>query len=330
MKEKRNYSLTAKERKQKRYGKPQTAEINPRAEAENAALIAQKRSKRSAVVVSAVLAVAVLLIMIALIAPVIAYLVNPYRDYDTVIARFTLSNGMVLEYEIDEQRYDIAATNFIFLAKNGYFDNTVFFDAQNGWLRFGGYEQQPSAAENSSTQYSETHHRSQNKTYCEGFAALPSSRFTNVLNKFGYNLYEDKGGTNISLVNQVGSLTYLYDNTSTEFQFCVDERAINDIPALDGSNKQYTASDVMKPTMVGNALNDETIENLLAIYANAKLNTTISYGYRWMPPDPTIFINEVKVYNLDDEKWRDFDFIKYMDSVGSDGRKRLKGWTGRS
>ena len=147
-----------------------------RESAERAMVQSQKQARTTAIAVGAVCALAILLILVALIAPVIMYIVNPYRGYKSVIARFNLSNGMKLEFVIEEDKYDTAATNFIFLATNGFFDNTVFYDAQNGWLRFGGYEAQP--ATNSQGDYGRTHHRRDSEAYCRGFKALANSQFT--------------------------------------------------------------------------------------------------------------------------------------------------------
>ncbi len=332
MKEKRTYSLTAKERKARRRAAEEkaakkdvgaahekakaandnNADIvkNTRAEQEQAMLASQSGSRKTAVMVGAIACVAILLILAALIVPVVAYMKNPYSNYKSVIARFDLSNGMKLEFVIEEDEYDTAATNFIFLAKNKYFDNTVFYDAQNGWLRFGGYEQQPAG--------STTHHHEQNTGYCENFSALPTSSFSNPRSKFGYKLNADSNGTTPELLNDIGVLAFLYSDTSTEFQFSYQEQAVNTVPYVEGGQG------TLEPTMVGHALNDETVNNLIAISKTAEVNTRMSSGFRWMPPTPDIYIDSVKVYNLDKTKWKDFDFISY---VGKNDR--LNRWTGR-
>lgn len=299
----------------------------------------QKRSKQTAVIVGAVVAVAIVLIIVALIAPVIMYLINPYRDYKHVIARFELSNEMVLEYVIEEDEYDIAATNFIFLAKNGYFDNTVLFDAgdplQNtdGWVRFGGYEKQPSVWEGGSSNYNSTKHHAQNKTYCKNFKAISNKWFPdNVCNKFGYDLNADKNGQSADRLDDIGVLAYLYDKTSTEFQMSYKEKPSNDATQIVSGTSGTTYQPYeLKSTMVGYALNNKTIENLKKIAATAKTTeqSTTTSGIIWCPPDPTIYIRTVKIYNLDGKKWDNFDFISYMTNPRSDGTTRYSGWTGK-
>ncbi len=339
MKDNRKYSLTAKERKAKRLAaqnkdRAKTPEPvtqpsgDAQTEAERGFAASQKKTRRSAIIVGTVVCCAVVLILAGILVPLIAYIVNPYRNYDHVIARFDLSNGMKLEYVIEENEYDIAATNFIFLAENGYFDNTVFFDAGNadagtdGWLRFGGYEAQPSVSLGSASDYGSTKHHAQNGTFCEKFGAIPNSKFKKVTDKFGYKLNSDTKGTGARL-NDIGVLAYMYNNSSTEFQFSYKEQPSNHVTIIESSGKTY--QDTYNPTMVGYALNDETVENIKAIAATAKVNTAISYGVQWNPPSPDIMIEKVKVYNLDNAKWRDFDFISYMDD-----HNYLRGWTGRA
>ncbi len=335
MKDKRIYSMTARERKAQRRAAEKSAQKNDAGQpqtlqsAEQAMAASQTRSRRSAVVIGVIVGAAVLAILLALLIPVIALLVNPYSKYDSVIARFKLSNGMVLEYEIDEEKYDTAATNFIFLAKNGYFDNTVFFDAQSGWLRFGGYDAQPVSTTISSTSsYDSTHHRSDNKAYCAAFKALPTSRFKdeNVSYKFGYKLRVDNHSDKQELL-KAGVLTYLYSDTSTEFQFLYDkDNMTNLVRRRDGSGN--LSAETFEVTMVGYALNDKTINNLSAIAATAADNDRFTNGYLWKPPTPNIYIDSVKVYNLSRSKWRNFDFIDYMNGTDSSGRTRLSGWSG--
>lgn len=341
MKEKRTYSLTAKERKARRAGqvksrkeeetvKPSVDYTEVRAAQEGAMIASQKHSRSTALIVGAVVAVAIILILAAILVPVISYLINPYRNYKNVVARFNLSNGMVLEFAIDEDKYDIAATNFIFLANSGYFDNTVLFDAQNGYIRFGGYEEQPRLA-SSTTDYENTRHHAQNKTYCENFSALPTDRFRdgNVSYKFGYKLYADKEGETESIRHQFGTLTYLYSDTSTEFQMAYSDMPVDNIDRRESGGG--TSTKELKSTMVGYALDGPdgaTVNNLIEISKLAVERSNVTYGYMWKPPTPNIYISSVKVYNLDSAKWRDFSFIDYMMSNGSSGSRRMNYYTG--
>lgn len=328
MKQKRSYSLTAKERKQKRLaeqnkkegrttissdaGKEEAPALSPEAQM----ALNQKRSKRSAIIVGCVISVAIVLIIVALIAPVIMFVVNPYRGYDDVIARFKLSNGMELEYVINEKEYDTAATNFIFLANNKFFDNTVFYDAQGGWLRFGGYVNQPTST--SSTSFERSNNRIYSTDYLKAFTALPNNRFDNLTYKFGYRLRVTSKKSSDNEMRQLGALTFRSD-TSTEFQF------------FYGDNAETVPNNIntLECAMVGHALNEQTIKNIQVISAKAALNTNLdSTGYLWKPPTPNIRIESVRVYNLNSKKWANFDFLKYLSGNDSSGNRRYTSWYG--
>ncbi len=344
MKDKRTYSLTAKERKKLRAennGQKPTQEPVASTDAtaeEQAMAVSQKRSKRAVVIISIAVVLAVILIVTAIVVPLAINAANPYRGYKHVIARFELSNEMVLEYVIEENEYDIAATNFIFLAKNGYFDNTVLFDAgdqsrdTDGWMRFGGYEKQPSVWEGGSSNYNNTKHHAQNEKYCRSFGGISNKWFDNVCNKFGYDLNADPKGTNAERLDDEGVLAFLYNDTSTEFQMSYKEQPSNDVNVINNtsSGMSYTMRE-LKPTMVGYALNRKTVTNLKKIAATAITTeeAKVTFGVVWCPPDPAIYIKKVKVYNLDGKKWDDFDFVSYMTKKKSDGSTRYRGWTGK-
>ena len=120
-------------------------------------------------------------------------------------------------------------------------------------------------------------------------------------------------------------LAFLYSDTATEFQFSYMQQATNLIDSLEsnGSHKTYE----LNPTMVGHALNANTVNNLKKIASsNPTLNPAITSGYLWRPPAPDIKIESVKVYNLNSAKWRDFDFIEYVKGNDSSGNRRLSSW----
>lgn len=334
---KKNFSQTPSERKRaelmkkaqsKRRGKKnktaQKAEAvskDPLEFQENQMSVSVKQTKRTSFVLFIVIAFAVILLVSAIIVPCSIILYNPYNGMANPIARFKLSNGMTLEYEIYESDYEIAATNFIFLANSGYFNNTVFYDAQDHYLRFGGYT-------------SPTSHRSNDESYCKKFNGISNSYVKNVTDKFGYKLYSDNGsrnkngknGTDSNTLAQNDILTFLYSDTSTEFQFTTGEFRdhSNTVPTISASGE--TGMVTLEPTMLGRALNEKTLENVNAIYNTAQATSTVTAGELWKHPDPIIKINSVKVYNLG-KKWRKFNFVNY---IYSQEQRWVSGWTGRA
>ena len=89
------------------------------------------------------------------------------------------------------------------------------------------------------------------------------------------------------------------------------------------NNGKVQGTYTIPATMVGRALNAQTIENLRDIAATAKVNDRITNGYLWRPPAPDIKITSVKLYNLNGAKWDNFNFLEY---VRSDNSKRLSQW----
>lgn len=321
MAKKRIYSKTAKERKIERAKQTSTPVkesdelITEFTERESEALVAKRKNKHSSVFIFVAVILAVILLVTAIVLPTALYLYNPYSNGKNPVARFTLSNGMILEYEIYEDSYEIAATNFIFLAINGFFNNTVFFDAQDGYVRFGGYD-------------TTTTHRSDNATYCNSFKAISNDVIDKVTDKFGYKMYSDNGSRNEGGLNGTDSnmlaaddiLTFLYNDFSTEFQFSVDK---------DHTNRVYIAStsssssyQTLEPTMLGRALNQTTKDNVAEIYSTRITTSQVTSGLMWTPPSPTITIENVRVYNLDGKKWNNFNFVEDTASYRS-------GWTGK-
>lgn len=294
---KRAYSLTKKERKalqEAKSGKTKTEEtpdpvVEPIVETEGDAAVAQAGIDRKAVIIiAAVVLAAVLLITAAIVIPVLFTTVYRYRNVNNPVARMELSNGMVLEYEIFEDTCPAAATNFIFLANIGYFDNTIIFDNQNNWVRFGGWE-------------TETKHRSTNTAFTdtvEGMDRYPKS-------KFGYRLKADTSAE-AKMYNQRGILAFLYSDSATEFQVAAVDGAQLTIPT-SSSNREY------KVTACGRAFEEsmEYIEQIAAMQQNPD-----SANPTWKAPYPTLTIKKVKIYNLNRKenrkKWNDFHFDTYF------------------
>ncbi len=294
---KRAYSLTKKERKARQEMQKEKAGVISQSEKtvvesesvlpeENSAIgeeQAAKTERKTVLVITAVILAAVILITTAILLPILFTTVYRYRDINNPVARMELSNGMVLEYEIFEDTCPIAASNFIFLARIGYFDNTIIFDSQNNWVRFGGYE-------------TETAHRSANKTFTdtvEGINKYPNS-------KFGYRLKADTS-SEAKMYDQKGILAFLYNDTATEFQ----------VAAIDGAQLtvQGTYSKEYRVTACGRAFEESMpyIEEIAAMARNEQ-----SQHSTWKAPQPTITIKKVKLYNLDRKKWKHFGFDDYF------------------
>ena len=301
MKKKQKYSLTAKERKAMREAGYELKEESPEQEGEEAEKAAARRAKiRRITIVSVVAVLAAALITTAIVLP-IAMTKNKYSYVGNPVAVIELDNGMTMRYEIFESTCPVAATNFLYLAKIGYFNGTIIFDSQNNWVRFGGFESTASSS-----------HRSNNKEFCDKITDVPKDTDGDT---FSYRLKKDTSSDASNLTSQAGVLSFLYNDTATEFQ----------VAAIDGAQTNVPGTSLYKSmTAVGRALDDETMENIKAIAALSRLESS-SGGYTlhsyWRPPlassDPVtlIKIKSVKLYNLASSKWKNFNFEKYMETA---------------
>lgn len=293
---KQKYSMTAKERKNLKSSSSVTTKNELATNKVNADGSIEKKpisSKKKTALMICAGAMGIILIVFAILIPTVFY--NRYSSKNP-IAKMILSNGMVIEYEIFEETCPIAATNFIFLAKNKFFNDTIIFDTQNYWMRFGGYE-------------SSLIHRQDNKEYCEKIKGLNED----VTNKFGYRLRADDSLDAVRNKEE-GMLSYLYNDTTTEFQVCGVTGAQSD---LNGRT--------LNSTVVGKVLDDKSMKNIKTIIDLPRQIRIAGQTHRlWLGPKETIRIQKVTIYNLNKKKWKNFDFIHYMDTQGN----AITSWVG--
>lgn len=223
--------------------------------------------------------------------------VNPY-------AEMKLSNGMTIRYEIWENDCPIASTNFIYLANIGYFNGTVIFDNQYGWVRFGGWKADSTHRGDSDTDFLDKIDR----TYGEKDYSK---------NKFGYRLKADS--SNNAKYSSIGTLTFCYERSATEFQVVASDNTANTIN--DGGE--------WKSAAFGMAADEESIENIkkLAALSRDENGEKFKHDYYRAPldKDGLIKIESVKVRKKLESKWKNFDFMDYL--LGADGSTRRNSWT---
>ena len=283
MSKKQKYSLTAEQRKQLRANENSKG---VQKETQTEAVVKEDRKFGWWIIPLIVCAVA--LIVTAVVLP---FTCSAYSDVKNPVARIELSNGMELEFEIYEDTCPIAATNFIFLAKNKFFDGTIIYDAQRGWARFGDF-------------VSMSTYKRDDKKYMaglEGFSDVHKN------NKLGYRLYADTS-PEAKMYGQAGMLVFDYGNSSCQFFMSSD------------SNLQTGAN---PPTVVGRYLNDtlDKIREIVAMPLNEESPHTL-----YKNPIPIITIMSVKLYNLDGKKWDKFHFEDYMKTARENENTAISSW----
>ncbi|MCI8613021.1 MAG: hypothetical protein HFE48_04915 [Clostridia bacterium] len=295
---KQKYSLTASQRKNIRNKANDKQEKNRPADFEGNGDVSAETDAVAVVPkkfnwwLIPLLGAGIALIVIAIVLP---FSCGEYRFIDNPVAKIELSTGDVLEFELYEDTCPIAATNFIFLARNKFFDNTIVFDNQQGWVRFGNYK-------------SMTEYVSQDKEYCE---KLPGFSEGHKDNKLGYRLRSDSSDDAKRYMEE-GMLVFNYNQSSNEFFISSDK---NLQTRLDNINYE--------PTVVGRYLNDKTLAAVKRI-ANMESNPSSPHS-RWRNPIPVVVIKKVSIYNVDKAKWKDFGFEKYMETAYN-GSSAISGW----
>ncbi|MBQ7224082.1 MAG: peptidylprolyl isomerase [Clostridia bacterium] len=261
----------------------------------------------TAVVLAVVVAVVGIVIIVASNDEYTTEDVNPY-------AVMKLSNGMTINYEIFEDECPVAATNFIYLANIGYFDGTVLFDSQGGWVRFGGW------------QADGVHRGDANKSFTDKITLSAPTGKTSAYyanNKFGYRLKQDTAKDylrkNKDGIATIGALCFAYERSATEFQIVASE---NPMATIENGGEWKVAPFAL-------ASDDQSLNNIKAL-ANLTRDdgTRFNHNYYRAPLDGNglITIKSIRVRQKNETKWKSFDFVSWFKNDASSS-SRLKSWT---
>jgi cyclophilin family peptidyl-prolyl cis-trans isomerase len=255
----------------------------------------------TAVVLAVVVAVGGIIIIISSNDEYTTEDVNPY-------AVMKLSNGMTINYEIFEDECPVAATNFIYLANIGYFEGTVLFDSQNGWVRFGGWQADGVHRGDANTAFT-------NKIKLSAPTGKKADYFDK--NKFGYRLKQD---TTMNYMNKtIGALCFAYERSATEFQIVASE---NPMATIENGGEWKVA-----PFAI--ASDEQSLNNIKAL-ANLTRDdgTRFKHNYFRAPLNNNglITIKSIRVHKKNETKWKNFDFVSWFKN-DSQSSSRLKSWT---
>lgn len=296
-------SLTSKERKELRQGggdKKSKKLIEEPVYDENGVAIVQakdpKIAARKRMFIGIALLVAAVLVITSLI---LAFTVIPntiYSHIDNPVAVIYLDNGDTIEFEIFETEVPDQATNFLYLCKIGFFDDTIIFDTTSEYVRFGQYESYDS-------------YKSENIEFLATVDDIvPSYSGADI---FDYRMKNsDSSSTSTGYIDkssEVGYLSLCEDISGTEFQICTSKNEQQVINAKDGSSDQLD----MSGYSLGQCLNEQS-RTVCEKIAAMEVNVDNGHNY-WTGPAETIKITKVKLYNMDSEKWDDFNWTEYFD-----------------
>ncbi|MDE6398621.1 MAG: peptidylprolyl isomerase, partial [Clostridiales bacterium] len=210
MKKKPAYSLTSKERKAlrreeeekknktaKREGEEDTSVVSEEITPNDGQAVAQTLSKKQLWIPVTGIVLALIIILTAVL--LLVFVPRSQSRYPRAVIE--LNDGRKLTLTIWEEDCPIAATNFIFLGKIGFFTfdkgdskGSLIYDVQenNRYMRFGAYYDYASDA----TRYRQAEFVNSIPTDIFNVVNVDPSYENNVQsNKFGYRLYRDSGTT---------------------------------------------------------------------------------------------------------------------------------------
>ncbi len=332
------YSLTKKQRKEQRLKLAgETAKPTLRSEKEdlttvttkasdvNTAEVSQATDKSGATVkkiggkgvalICGVIALALVLILVAILLPIYLRGKSKYP-----IVTLNLSNGKTVNIEIWEKDCPIAATNFLWLGKEGFFSNNLIHDVQKkdngeGFIRFGIFENEYSIYRAKNTSFTSNLKYINKKLIPVDYADEASN------NVFGYRLASDKN-ENADRYGQQGVISYVYDNP-TEFVITLaEEVSWSFFDSSSENNPEYHDSFGRRLRAFGRVADEQSYENLLSVLNYDKVSSTTFY----MGTDPAVKITKFSVSNEDKKKWKKFEFMKFM-STALDGSSAITGWS---
>ena len=251
-----------------------------------------KRRKNTKIVASvgvAILAATVFLLLF------IQWLMAPKFETNNPIARMILSNGMTIDYEIYADESPRAAGVFVYLAQQGFFDGTIIFDLQYGYVRFGGYNG-----------FKNTSHKENDKNTID--------TLKNQIN-FNKNIpqqWKDKplsyrvladNGTIANKYDQQFYLSYIR-STATEFQISGHGGYPPVVfPQLFNSPTEDLSASPNSSIAFAKVYDRQSQDNIKRLSDLKVVDTKnkVQYHLYWQPPVQTIVIKKVSVLNLKGE-----------------------------
>lgn len=284
-----NKNLTAKQRRdlrQKESGvqtvnAPHDADAPVTAKTEQA--LPRMNPRKRLLIIIGLIVVEAIIIFLAIFLPIA---ISPYKKFNNPVAVITLSNGYELEFEIFEEQVPYAATNFIYLAQKKYFEGAIIYDMQSHFIRFGGFRDES------------YNHRADDLNFAKKISDITAREDGR---KFVYRLKTDSSAQ-ANKMQDIGYLSFI-TSSATEFQLC----AMDD--ASYGNNNGVSFA---------RYLTDDTLEKIQSLYSSVypsngdALVHASTVRTEFMLPDTVIKIEKVKIYNLNKDKWRNFNYMEYL------------------
>ncbi len=295
-KRKIEYSLTAKQRKEmqnRSYVAPPTEEELIAAEEAKAA----KAEKNSMIKRIAFISIACLLSVCLIITAIALPFIIPEKVKGNPIAVFMLKDGSVIEMELYKDDAPAAVASFIYLATNGFYNNTIFHDITNGFVSFNGYT-------------APTKHKSDDVKFVsklKGFSEHTVNESGESRFKLGYRLKQENEN---AVINEKGLMVFMAGQgtwgTSTGFMFSASENPQLSFPG----NSSATHFTVM-----GRYLGEKSLEVIERISAMTEIEYSVVNSFKHPVDYESVKIKSVRIINIE-KKYKEKilkNFENYID-----------------
>ena len=265
--------------------------------------MARTRNKLWIPIVAGVLAL--LMILFAVLIPTVIVPNVRFGHLNNPVVVFHLSNGERIEIVVYEEAVPHAATNFLYLARIGFFNDTIIFDTTRGFVRFGQFENPEF------TQFRTTNERFlrnvRNMTTPDTFAQ-GDSPFDYRLN----NVEPASAQASEGRVRDIGAVSSMHMFSGTEFQIAAIQN-----PQLDLQSTRENETDVLQtPGRVIGHVTEHSLDVIARIHSAPRVVNTAHRFFT--PPAQTISIRRTSVHGTDFwGKWRTFNWDEYFNTAGS-------------
>jgi len=263
------------------------------------------RSRILFIIFSGLLAIA--LILTAIFVPIsvanrrYAHILNPQGERAPVVS-FILSNGERVSIVVYDHIAPHTATNFIYLARIGFFNGTIIFDTSNNFVRFGQFEDD--TFRNFRTTNSDFLARNNTIEILANNVTIEQFQVNNI---FDFSIISEPATNNALRETDRGIVSSMHNFSGVDFQISTNNNATL---ILNDNRPGSTATFVPQGIPFGR-LTGESLAVVDAIVA-APQNQT-SRHFFFSPPIETIYIANTRVYNLDFwGKWRTFNWSTYF------------------
>lgn len=292
------------------------------ADASSAAVAEQPKRKLPlwAIITAGILALAILIM--GILTPTVIVPARRFSNINNPVVVFRLSTGDDIEIIVFEEEVPHAATNFLHLARIGFFNDTIIFDTNEQFVRFGQFENDTFRAHRTTNQ-SFLNRLSDNNAPTLGVAeAVITDANRQNFSIFDYRVNIDNASTAIPFrprTTTAGYISNMHTLSGVDFQIATvnDRRTIvyNNIP--QGTSPRDARNSIDLTGHVFGRVTEDSMQTLHRITALTQQTAEQSAHPFFNPPiaegGGSVYIRRTRVYNVSAfGHWRNFNWDSYF------------------